>query len=910
VTEPTESADEAEATEETAPPTEDSEVCHWAVLYDVAGLTSAKSYDIGRASQTALEVAIKLGGGESGALLLQERANQDMVVQAGQNVDTDALLEDPAILEPVQEAIAQGRAVTRESGSPLQALGGARGLLAVPLRVRIRVPDKVARERRKYHQPALVKPLGAILVGRGGPALGADRVHAIELFAAHAAEALVNARLYQKATRDPLTDFFQRRELEQHLAVELTLAEHSNSPLALLMLSVGAGPGSLSEQLGHARADKIIERVARIVRSQVRNEDACVRYGSEEFALVLPSTDEAGARTAAEKIARSVAEYPGFGKGIQVSVATGIAVFPYHATAREELIRKADQTLFMARTGADEKNVLVWNKGIPKYALRSDKLMGIITGNQAKDYRNVMMLLDTVVVVNSLLERKQVLGTLLDMMIQLAAAERGILFLEKDGILNPEVAQDEHRSPVEPANVCDEVITRVRTEKIPLLVTAESQGQEDEQLAEAIRKHGLERVICVPLTVKGEDVGCMYFDVASGSRNPGEFAESDLIFFQALAGEIGSALEHARLYEENLRQKQELEKMNIQLSRKVEAQAEELETLEQTLEGLKLKYNYDKIVGKSQAIQKVFKLLDRITDSDVSVLIQGETGTGKELVAKALHFNGPRKDRTFVSVNCSAISESLMESELFGHVKGAFTGADADKKGLFEQADGGTIFLDEVQDMSRGMQRELLRVIQEQEIRRVGGKETIKINVRVISATNRDLKDLVKRGEFREDLYYRLNVVFIELPPLRDRKEDIPLIVNRLLDDVRNTNDGREIKMEKGAMRALLKYDWPGNVRELQNWLEKTCLMLEGDLIHETDVRLEPGEKGEGGIAGLFDSDYKNAKEAFLREYLKAVLARNQGNVTKAAQEAGIVRSSFHKMMRKHDLRARDFGAR
>src|SRR5581483_10745806 len=161
------------------------------------------------------------------------------------------------------------------------------------------------------------------------------------------------------------------------------------------------------------------------------------------------------------------------------------------------------------------------------------------------------------------------------------------------------------------------------------------------------------------------------------------------------------ALEHARLYEENVRQKQELEKLNAQLVRKVEAQAEELETLEQTLEGLKLKYNYDKIVGKSQAIQKVFKLLDRITDSDVSVLIQGETGTGKELVAKALHFNGPRKDRTFVSVNCSAISESLMESELFGHVKGAFTGADADKKGLFEQADGGTIFLDEVQDMSR-----------------------------------------------------------------------------------------------------------------------------------------------------------------------------------------------------------------
>jgi DNA-binding NtrC family response regulator len=209
------------------------------------------------------------------------------------------------------------------------------------------------------------------------------------------------------------------------------------------------------------------------------------------------------------------------------------------------------------------------------------------------------------------------------------------------------------------------------------------------------------------------------------------------------------------------------------------------------------------------------------------------------------------------------------------------------------------------------MQRELLRVIQEQEIRRVGGKETIKINVRVISATNRDLKELVKAGEFREDLYYRLNVVFIELPPLRDRKEDIPIIVQRLVEDLKQ-QDGREVRVEKAAMRLLIKHDWPGNVRELQNWIEKTCLMLEGDTIREEDVRLEPGEDGAkgGGISGLFDSDYKTAKEAFLREYLKAVLARNQGNVTRAAQEAGIVRSSFHKMMRKHSLKGRDYGLR
>jgi diguanylate cyclase (GGDEF)-like protein len=918
VTESTESfaADEpsaeAPATNGGARSRPEEEICHWAVLYDIAALTSAKSFDLERAASSVLEVAIKLAGGDAGVVLLQEKANQDLIVHSAVNVDADAVLEDAAILDAVQEAIREGRAATRETAVPHLALGGARSFIALPLRVRLRVPEKVPRERRRYQQPLLVKPLGAILVARatGSHQLASDRVRALETFAAHAAEVLVNARLYHRATRDPLTEFFQRRELEQHLAVELTLAEHANAPLSLLMVTID-GLGLLSERLGHARAEKVIERVAKMIQTQVRHEDACIRYGGEEFALVLPSTDEAGARVLAEKILRTVAEYPGFGKGIDVTLSIGIAVFPYHATAREELIRKADQTLFIARTEGGNK-VLPWHKGIPKYALRSDKLLGIITGNQAKDYRNVMMLLDTVVVVNSLLERKHVLGTLLDMMIQLAAAERGVLLLEKNGVLRPEVAQDEHRNTVEPTNICEEVVARVRKDSIPLLVQAEAPSPDEEALAEAVRRQGLERVICVPLSVKGEDIGCMYFDVQAGARGLGEFAETDLIFFQALAREIGSALEHARLYEENVKQKLEVEKLNAQLAKKVEAQAEELEVLEQTLEGLKLKYNYDRIIGKSQPIQKVFKLLDRITDSDVAVLIQGETGTGKELVAKALHFNGPRKDRPFVSVNCSAISESLMESELFGHVKGSFTGADADKKGLFEQADGGTIFLDEVQDMSRGMQRELLRVIQEQEIRRVGGKETIKINVRVISATNRDLKDLVKRGEFREDLYYRLNVVFIELPPLRDRKEDVPLIISRLLEDMKSGPDGKEIKLEKAAMRALLKHDWPGNVRELQNWLEKTCLMLEGDTIRETDVRLEPGEQGSGsgGVSSLFDSDYKNAKEAFLREYLKAVLARNQGNVTRAAQEAGIVRSSFHKMMRKHTLRARDFGAR
>ena len=282
------------------------------------------------------------------------------------------------------------------------------------------------------------------------------------------------------------------------------------------------------------------------------------------------------------------------------------------------------------------------------------------------------------------------------------------------------------------------------------------------------------------------------------------------------------------------------------------------------------------LIGRSPSMQELFDSVRRFAPYARTVLVTGETGTGKELVAKALHHNGPRKDKPFVSVNCSALTETLLESELFGHVRGSFTGADRDRQGIFEQADGGSVFLDEVQDMSPGMQRELLRVLQEGEVRRVGGKDIIKVDVRVISATNKNLGDLVKSGAFRQDLYYRLNVVAIELPPLRERKEDIPLIVQRLLEETR-TVDGRTVKVEKDAMRAILRYDWPGNVRQLQNFIEKTVLLIDGDTIKAEHVKVDASEGDGGRAAGvgspsrLFDLRYEEAKNAFSKDYLKAL---------------------------------------
>jgi diguanylate cyclase (GGDEF)-like protein len=885
----------------------------WSVLYEPARLISAKTFDLERTARSALGVALRIAGAPAGFLATVDKGT-DLTIGASQGVDPDGVLDDPQVARLVELALEEGALVAREgltAGPAVARVGPMVTVVVAPLRLGLRGEgaQAIERERRRYPQPQLVKPLGVlgvVLPAGSGPAQ--DRLQALETFAVHAGEVLVNARLYHAGTHDPLTDLYRRAELEQHLAVEQTIARHTNSPVALLMVDID-GLGRVNHAHGRARGDRVVGRVARIVRSQVREEDACFRWGGEEFAVVLPGTDAEGALAAGEKIRRAVAEFSGFGLDLKVTVSVGAAVFPFHAEGPAELLRKADQTLFIAKQEGGDRAQL-WHKRIPKHALRSDKLVGIITGNQAKDYRNVMMLLDTIVVVSSILERKQVLGALVDMMIQLATAQRGVLYLERDGELVAEVALDAAGNTLQQVDPCPAVLDRVRHQKMPVAYLGHV-GDEEPELVEACRAHGLEQAIGLPLKVRGQAIGAMYFDSRTPAR---EFEEGDLIFMQALARELGNAIESARLYQENVEQKKALEELTSRLAQKVQAQASELADLERNLSQLQLRFNYDKIIGKSEPMQKVFRMLDRITDTDVQVLIHGETGTGKELVAKALHHNGPRKDKPFVSVNCSALTETLLESELFGHVRGSFTGADRDRQGIFEQAHGGSVFLDEVQDMSPGMQRELLRVLQEGEVRRVGGKDIIKVDVRVISATNKNLGDLVKSGEFRQDLYYRLNVVAIELPPLRERKEDIPLIVQRLLEETR-TVDGRTVKLEKEAMRAILRYDWPGNVRQLQNFIEKTVLLIEGDTIKPEHVKVDPSEGDGGRAAGvgspsrLFDLRYEEAKNAFSKDYLKALLARNGGNVTKASAEAGIVRSSFHKMMRKHTVAAKDFGA-
>ncbi len=317
------------------------------------------------------------------------------------------------------------------------------------------------------------------------------------------------------------------------------------------------------------------------------------------------------------------------------------------------------------------------------------------------------------------------------------------------------------------------------------------------------------------------------------------------------------------------------------------------------------RFKYDNMIGKSKPMQQMYSLLDKIKSADSTVLIQGENGTGKELIAKSIHYNSHRKDKPFVIQNCSAFNDNLLESELFGHIKGSFTGALRDKKGLFEIADKGTFFLDEIGDTSPSMQVKLLRVLQEGTFIPVGGIEGRKVDVRIVAATNRNLKEMVEQGTFREDLYYRLNVINIRVPPLRERKEDIPYLTEYFLQKTAENQGGIKRVITKRALEKLFDYAWPGNVRELQNEVERLCVLAGEDpkLMAEqlSPKILEATEKNKVQGSRL-QGKLKDALEDLEREMIREGLRRTGWNKSKLAKELGISRAGLIMKVDKYGL--------
>lgn len=331
---------------------------------------------------------------------------------------------------------------------------------------------------------------------------------------------------------------------------------------------------------------------------------------------------------------------------------------------------------------------------------------------------------------------------------------------------------------------------------------------------------------------------------------------------------------------------------------------------------LQEKYGFHNIVGKSKKMQEIYRIISKVAPTDTTVLIYGHSGTGKELIARAIHFNSQRREKQFVPVDCAVLSENLLESELFGHIRGSFTGAVSTKPGLFEVADGGTVFLDEVGNISLAIQAKLLRVLQEREFTPVGGTKIKKVDIRLIAATNKDLEKMITEETFREDLYYRLNIVFIHLPSLKERQEDVPMLAIHFLKKYADEM-GKPIKgFIPEAMERLISYHWPGNVRELENVIERSVVMVDEEMVRPEHLIL-PSQKEKQGVGiqvPLTSEELKEIKK-HLREkavedveknFLLKALERNNWNITRAADEVGMLRPNFQALMRKYNVRAQE----
>ena len=379
-------------------------------------------------------------------------------------------------------------------------------------------------------------------------------------------------------------------------------------------------------------------------------------------------------------------------------------------------------------------------------------------------------------------------------------------------------------------------------------------------------------MLAVPLRARGECIGVVeVINKAHGKA----FSQEDLDWLELFASQAALAITNAK----------SLDQANS-----------EIQVLRDRTE---LTDGFHTLVSKSQATQEILDIIDKVSATELSVLILGESGVGKELFAEQIHLRSPRNRGPFVRVNCAALPEGLLESEMFGHVKGAFTSAISNRRGRFEAADGGTIFLDEIGDLPLGLQAKLLRVIQDRTFEKIGSDITITVNVRILAATNKDIAEMVERGEFRSDLYYRLNVLPLFVPPLRQRTEDIPELARFFLEKFMRINNKHFEGFSNRAIDALLSYSWPGNIRELQNCIERACVVASGRFIERKDLfHLQ-----KDGAEASGDRDLKTAMNVFKTNYIRMVLEENGGNQTEAAKALNVQRTYLSRLVKELNIK-------
>ena len=492
----------------------------------------------------------------------------------------------------------------------------------------------------------------------------------------------------------------------------------------------------------------------------------------------------------------------------------------------------------------------------------------------------------------STLDLDEVLRLAIDAAIELTGAERGFLVLKNARAAagyDVPVARNIDRERIGKSHnkLSQSIAERVLRDGDPVLTV---DAQQDDRFSGNVSVHAmrLRSIACVPVRAHGAVLGALYLD---NRFQPGRFASGEIDLLFAFADQLAIALHNGRLLRELRQRTRELEREKRRVEDLSQARADEIDRLQRRLQQrLPARgERYAAIIGESVAMRRVFAILDRVVDRDVSVLISGESGTGKELIARAIHDSGARSDGPFVALNCAALPEPLLESELFGHIKGAFTGATRDHQGLLVAARGGTLFLDELGEMPLGMQVKLLRVLQERLVRPVGATATVAIeDVRILCATNRRLRDEVAAGNFREDLYYRIAVVDIELPPLRERVEDIPALARAIIE---KHAAGTPWKISRPTMRKLLSYSWPGNVRQLENTLVRATVMAGDSTIEPADIEL-PTRRPP--VRAASRESYVKAEAERIRE----ALSLHRWNVSEVSRALAIPRTSLYRKMR------------
>ncbi len=484
--------------------------------------------------------------------------------------------------------------------------------------------------------------------------------------------------------------------------------------------------------------------------------------------------------------------------------------------------------------------------------------------------RDLSALMKVSTTINAIRGVEELQSKLLELLFEVVPAQRGaILLTEGNGLEGASIfGLDRDQGPDETIRISRSIAERVLKDGTAVLISEPPpHGKyESESLSEA-RPSSL---LCVPLMMMDRPLGLLYLDT---SQRHSRFDQDHLQLVSAIAAITAVAIENARHIEW-------LESENQRL-----------------LFDVNIEHN---MVGESPALRQVYQFISRVSATDSTVLISGESGTGKELAARAIHQNSKRSGRPFVAVNCAALSESLLESELFGHEKGAFTGAISARKGRLEIADGGTLFLDEIGELSPSLQVKLLRVLQEREFERVGGTKTIKVDIRLIAATNRDLEQAIATGAFRQDLYYRLNVVELGMPSLRDRKEDIPLLASYFAGKHGEKCNRRVMGLSPEAQARLISYDWPGNVRELENAIERAVVLGTTERILPEDL---PEPVLEVEVESSTSAGYHEAVSQTKKQIILEAMEKSRGSYTEAAKLLGVHPNYLHRLIRNLNLR-------